>query len=70
MLMTNGIGATFGTLVAGVIVNHYCHWETIKGGSYMVGEWSHPWLIFAAYAFVVFVLFAILFKYKHKPNEA
>ena len=26
MMMTNGIGATFGTLVAGEIVNHYCHW--------------------------------------------
>jgi NHS family nucleoside permease-like MFS transporter/NHS family xanthosine MFS transporter len=70
MLMTNGIGATFGTLIAGKIVNHYCHWDTINGASYFVGEWAYPWLIFAAYALVVFVLFALLFKYKHTPNQA
>lgn len=67
MLMTNGIGATFGTLAAGAVVNRYCHW-TATDPSYQVGEWSTVWYIFAAYALVVFVLFTIFFKYKHVPE--
>ena len=27
MMMTNGVGATVGTLAAGEIVNHYCSWQ-------------------------------------------
>lgn len=65
MLMTNGIGASVGTLIAGVIVNKYCHWESIDGSSYMVGDWTSPWLIFAGYSLVVAILFAVLFRYKH-----
>lgn len=61
MLMTNGIGATIGTLVAGEIINHYCKWE----GDYLLGEWSTCWYIFAGFALVVAILFAFLFKYKH-----
>lgn len=64
MLMTNGIGATVGTLLAGKVVNHYCQWQ----GNYLLGNWQTVWLIFASYALVVAVLFAILFKYKHKPT--
>lgn len=30
--------------------------------------WSNAWLIFAAYALVVAVLFIFLFKYKHNPT--
>ena len=66
MLMTNGIGATAGMLAAGAVVNKYCHYE----GNYMVGDWHTTWLIFAGYAAVVLVLFALLFKYKHTPEPA
>lgn len=58
MLMTNGLGATIGTLSAGAIVNRFCHWE----GDFLVGDWDSAWLIFAAFALVVAILFAILFK--------
>lgn len=69
MLMTNGIGATFGTLAAGAVVNSFCKWETMPdGSSFMLGDWAAAWLIFAAYAFVVFILFSIFFKYKHNPQ--
>jgi NHS family nucleoside permease-like MFS transporter/NHS family xanthosine MFS transporter len=66
MLMTNGIGATVGMLSAGAIVNHFCHYE----GEYMVGDWQSTWLIFAAYALAVAVLFIFIFpssKRKSKP---
>ena len=65
MLMTNGIGATIGTLGAQWVVNRYCTWE----GHHLVGNWTAVWDIFAAYAMVVAVLFAIVFKYKHNPEE-
>ncbi len=63
MLMTNGLGATIGTLAAGAVINNYCTW-TPEG--YLLGDWQSCWLIFAAYALVVAVLFAVLFKYKHE----
>ena len=65
MLMTNGIGATIGTLAAGKVVDHFCKWNE---SGYLLGDWASAWLIFAGYALVVAILFAILFKYKHQPE--
>lgn len=70
MLMTNGIGASVGTLIAGWVVNQYVSWTEVDGVAYMTGDWKSPWLIFAGYSLVVAVLFAILFKYKHQPPTA
>src|SRR5690554_46028 len=71
MLMTNGIGATIGTLGAQMVVNKFTSWQdvTINGEvkSLMVGDWQSVWFIFAGYALVVTILFAILFKYNHTP---
>lgn len=65
MLMTNGIGATVGMLGAGAIVNHFCHYE----GDYMIGDWKSTWLIFAAYALIVAILFIFIFRSpKKKPS--
>lgn len=58
MMMTNGIGATVGTLAAGEIVNHYCTW--IDG--YLQGDWTTAWTIFAVFALVVGVSFMLVFK--------
>lgn len=62
MLMTNGLGATIGTLLAGEIVNHYCTWEN----GFLVGDWQTCWFIFAGFALVVGVSFALLFKHEEK----
>lgn len=62
MLMTNGLGATIGTLSAGAIVNHFCSWQNVSGGSYLLGDWQTCWLIFSAFALVVGVSFAVIFK--------
>lgn len=56
MLMTNGIGATIGTLGAQQVVNHF----TVDG----VTEWQSCWYIFAAYALVVGIAFALVFRPK------
>jgi nucleoside transporter len=58
MMMTNGIGATIGTLIAGEVVNYFCQWE----GDYLMGEWQSCWFIFAAFALVVGVSFALVFN--------
>ena len=61
MLMTNGLGATVGTLLAGQVINHYCHWTE---GGYLLGDWQTCWFIFAGYALVVALLFLVMFRTK------
>lgn len=60
MLMTNGIGASVGTLGAQWVVNCYVSNE----GGVMVGDWSTVWGIFAVYALLVAVAFLIIFREK------
>lgn len=64
MLMTNGIGATIGTIGAQAIINAYTHGQQIGDNFYTVGDWQTCWFIFAAYALVVGVAFAMAFKVK------
>lgn len=65
MLMTNGIGASIGTIVAQQVINHFVYSQ--PEGTAQVAGWSTSWFIFSAYALVVAVLFIILFRYKHNP---
>ena len=65
MMMTNGFGATIGTLAAGEVVNSFCKWDN----GYLVGDWQTCWYIFAAFALVVGVSFALVFKPEKKPIE-
>jgi NHS family nucleoside permease-like MFS transporter/NHS family xanthosine MFS transporter len=62
MLMTNGIGATIGTLSAQAVVNHFVY-------NAAEPNWSAAWYVFAAYALVVAILFMILFKEPKDSNE-
>lgn len=64
MMMTNGLGAFVGTLVAQAVINHYVFTPQSLGasGTEVVAGWQTSWYIFAAYALVVAVLFAIFFK--------
>ena len=64
MLMTNGVGATVGTLVAQEVINSYTHAQVIGEQVYTVGDWQACWFIFAAYALVVGVSFALIFRPK------
>ena len=74
MIMTNGIGATVGTLGAQAVVNHFVPaTQSLEGvvvnGISVVEGWSTTWLVFAAYALVVALLFMVLFRYKHDSNR-
>ena len=55
MLMTNGLGATCGTLAAGAVMDAVVFQSQTP-------SWSLAWMIFALYALVVAVSFMILFK--------
>ena len=61
MLMTNGIGATIGTLSAQAVVNHFVYNSPDP-------DWSTTWFIFAGYALIVALAFMILFK-ESKTDE-
>ena len=56
MIMTNGFGAFIGSYIAGWVVDKWA--------------WPNSWYIFAGYALVVAILFALVFKYKHNPQES
>ncbi len=55
MIMTNGLGASIGTLGAQEVVNHYVYNSASP-------DWSTVWYIFAAYALVVLIFFALIFR--------
>jgi NHS family xanthosine MFS transporter len=61
MLMTNGIGAFLGTYISGRVVDYF----TTDG----VKDWRSIWFSFAGYALLIGLIFPLVFKYKHTPNE-
>lgn len=66
MLMTNGVGATVGTLVAQMVVNHFCTWQTVETADgirhFLVGDWKSVWFLFAGYSLCVAIAFIFAFK--------
>lgn len=67
MLMTNGIGATVGTLAAQAVINVNVNSQTDPMARW--DGWSQSWYIFAAYALLLTVSFALIFKHKHNPDQ-
>lgn len=67
IIMTNGIGATVGTLTAQLIVNRFVDFNSELP---QTEGWATSWFIFAAYALVVAVVFAFVFKYKHEKPKS
>ncbi len=59
MLMTNGLGAFFGGMISGWVVDYF----TTNG----IRDWQSIWFSFAGYALVLGILFPLVFKYKHDP---
>lgn len=66
MLMTNGIGAIIGAYGSGYIVDLY---SVYSSDADVIRDWPKIWFIFAIYALVVTVAFALIFKYKHDAKE-
>lgn len=67
MLMTNGLGATAGTLAAGAVVNHfvYSHPDPMD----QILGWRISWYCFAGFALVVAIAFMFIFKDDTKTRQ-
>ena len=63
MLMTNGVGAVLGSLVAGYAIDL---WYTAADGS---KDWRGIWTAFALYALVMAAAFVVLFRHRHDPAQ-
>jgi NHS family xanthosine MFS transporter len=63
MMMTNGFGAVIGSYLSGILIKNYF---TLSNGA---NDWYNIWLTFAGYSLVVAILFGLLFRHEHKPNE-
>ena len=64
MLMTNGVGAVIGNIVAGLVIAKWFEDPVTH-----VKDWQGIWFTFSAYALVIAILFVIFFKYKHVKEE-
>jgi len=65
MLMTNGVGAVLGNIMAGFVIAKW-----FENPITHAKDWPGIWYSFAGYALVVAVLFTVLFRYKHNPKES
>ena len=61
IMMTNGFGAILGAYGSGYVVDLFTK-NDIK-------DWATIWFVFAVYAIIIAILFAIMFKYKHNPDR-
>ena len=63
VMMTNGFGATIGTLAAQAIVNHFVNAESViaQGPMAIWQGWQTSWYIFAGFALVVALAFWVIF---------
>lgn len=62
MIMTNGLGAIIGSYSSGWVVDYF----TAADGT---RDWPAIWFVFAGYALVIAVVFALVFNYKHDPEK-
>ena len=65
-MMTNGLGAFIGGYASGAVVDAFSVYED---GLLVSREWTPIWLIFAGYALAIGILFALVFRYKHVPEN-
>lgn len=70
MIMTNGIGASVGTFLAGTLVINKNVFAPGLDAAQQLDGWRESWYIFAAYALVVAVLFLLIFHPKDNGKNA
>ncbi|OOG57715.1 MFS transporter [Rhodanobacter sp. B05] len=68
MLMTNGVGAVLGSLVAGFAIDHFFTDHSCNDAAAICKDWHGIWLAFAGYALLMAILFVPLFRHRHKPQ--
>ena len=66
-MMVNGVGAIFGSLGSGYLIEHYFTTRNIDGSE--LRHWPEIWSAFTVYALIVTVLFALFFKSPKNQNR-
>ncbi|GKX62036.1 nucleoside permease [Pragia fontium] len=61
MTMVNGVGAYVGAILSGRVVDYF----SVDG----IKDWHTIWLVFAAYALILAVIFHFTFQYQHRPEK-
>lgn len=69
MLMTNGVGAVLGNIIAGLVIAKWFESPSIQDPTKLIKDWPNIWLAFAGYALVVGIVFAFVFKYDYKKDK-
>ncbi len=67
MIMTNGVGASVGTFLAGTLVINKNVYAPGLSPEMQLDGWRESWYIFAAYALIVGILFFFIFKNPTAP---
>ena len=62
MMMVNGFGAFFGSILSGIIIDKYF---TLANQRY---DWHGIWLSFAGYALVIAIIFPFIFRYNNNAE--
>jgi NHS family xanthosine MFS transporter len=61
MTMVNGVGAYFGAILSGLVVDYF----SVDG----VKDWQSIWLVFSSYTVILAVIFYFSFHYKHQREK-
>lgn len=78
MIMTNGIGATIGSLAAQAVINHFVPslpplaegtYHSTEVATQLMHGWQMSWYTFAGYALAVAVAFVLLFRYRQVTTD-
>lgn len=70
MIMTNGVGASLGTFLAGTLVINKNVFAPGLDAVQQLAGWRESWYIFAGYALVVGVMFFFIFKQPRHSDKA
>lgn len=65
MMLTNGVGASIGTVLAGYVIDYFCHWTPSPVNpnmSLLVGNWPAAWLVFTAFSLLTAIAFVLSFR--------
>ena len=69
MMMANGFGASIGMVFAQKIVNVFTGSVFFNERYYTVGDWNTIWFVFASFALLLALSFAVIFKSKRKLSK-
>ena len=64
VMMTSGFGASAGMIAVQYVVNIFTYSQNVGGRFYTLGNWRGAWLVFAAFALLLYILMKLFFKEK------